>query len=176
MNNTHFISPRRSFPLRRQSVSSFSDPSNDGDVFDVLAEFPANLDEATAIAVLVQGAAHRKGMGRDAFMNRIASEAARIFNAPIAPEPRNKGGAPARDWEAEYGKGAWELGLLAVVYGALYPDLSKSSSLRSALIAARAAAGRGARPEDTIKSDADKLKQALRRWTASVPGRTLPQK
>lgn len=172
MNNAHSKLPRRSLPLRRQTVSSFSDPCNDGDVFDVVAKFPANLGEATAIAVLVQGAARREGMDRDAFMGRIASEAARIFDAPIPIEQNNKGGAPARNWAAEYGVGAWRLGFAAVVRRALDPKLSYVTSLRHALIAARAAAGRGARPDDTIKSDADKLKQALRKWTASVPGRT----
>ena len=161
--------PKSDWPL--DSVhTSFSDPSRDGDVFEVVAEFPGHTDHATAIAVLAWAASRQAATGIDAFLEQVRAEAARLFEVPPIEPVKPAGGAPAFDWVASYGKSKEHLHLLAIVLRYGWDEFpkgkarrTKSAARRDALILSRKVnLGRSGHVWDTIVEDAERLKQALR--------------
>ena len=149
--------------MTRQIDASFSDPSSNGDVFMVKASLPANMSDAGGLAVLAWCASQAHSLEElDNFLGQVRQAAVDFFVATPAREVQNKGGRAPYDWEAVYGYPALRLEFAAEIRRAADPSLSKSDARRQALIASRKAAGLGARPNDSIDSDAERLKEAAK--------------
>ena len=167
--------PKSDWPLG-SIHTSFSDPSRDGDVFEVVAEFPGHTDHATAIAVLAWAASRQAATGIDAFLEQVRAEAAHLFEVPPIEPVKPVGGVPAFDWVASYGKSKEHLHLLAIVLRGGWDKfggwdesskgkarMTKSEARRQALIlSGKVNLGRSGHVWDTIVEDAERLKQALR--------------
>jgi hypothetical protein len=136
-------------------VGACSLPAKDGEVFEVIADAPGQLSQAQAIAVLTWAAARQEGLTLEEFHGRVLAAASHLFIAPPVSTPKARGGAPARDWEADYGKSAREIEFEAVIRHAARPKTTKSAARRAALMAART------HSSETIATDAEKLKQLM---------------
>lgn len=148
---------------RRQLVGACCDPTLSDEVLEVFADAPGQLSEAQAIAVLTWHASRREGLTLEEFHARVLAAASQLFIAPPVSTPKARGGAPAYDWEADYGKSPRELEFEAVVRHAAQPATTKAAARRAALRAARP------RSEETIVKDAEKLKQLMSPRAGKTP-------
>lgn len=148
--------------LTRRLAARFFDPRGD-DVSEVVAEFPANLSDAGAIAVLAWTASRQERMTLDEFLDRVRTAANGYFVAPSPAASTLVGGRPAKNWEAEYGKSAQDIEFGAVVRRAARSSPTMAAARGASLEAARVSAGLGKRSSAAIAKDAARLKLAVRK-------------
>jgi len=141
--------------LTVKSVGHFSDLLGDGDAHEVICTYPGHLSEEQAIAALIAAAAGRAGPSFESFLERVLV-AGRAYSQSPAKRSENRGGAPARDWQADYGYSPTYLELNAIIRRELTPSMTKAEARRSALRAVRRA-----KPDKTITADAEALKQLM---------------
>ena len=154
-------------PTNKRLVGSIFEDRGAVNSATVVAVFPAQYEDVDALAALTWVASGQNPRAFRQLLSRMSKAADRMFVArPKAPS----GGRPARKWDEDYGKSAWQLELGAVVRCAASrvrpagsgEAITKAAARRQSLTAARLHAGRGRLSDATIALDADRLKHAVR--------------
>lgn len=134
----------------------------------VVARFPTALDHAQVIAAFVEAAAVDEGIEYPEMLKRVAEAAPPVLDIRRVPCPDKRGAKPF-DWEDEYCRPAYFLGLWATIQRVTNGG-TWANALRQALIAARKDAKRRARSDATIKREGEALRQVLHPRNAPPSG------
>ena len=160
-------------PTCKRIVGAIFEEEEAADPATVKMVFPSRFEVAEAIAALAWAAC---GQNRRAFRKLLSNAGIAADRMFVAKPNSPSGGRPARNWEEDYGKSAWQLELGAVVRFAASRArqvgqdrvISKAEARRQSLTSARLLAGRHRLSGAKIALDAERLKQAIRSAGMSI--------
>ena len=139
-------------------------PNETGDHPPIVASFPAQIDDAAALAALVEAAAVDADMSFVKFLQKIRAAA-----PPLVGEIGRFRAAhrPAFDWMTEHGSTLPALAAIVASRRCECPELTKGQALAGVLADSRKSSGKRKLSLASQKIEVERLRQAVRRLPAT---------